>query len=123
VVAGAGGGAGGGGPGPRKIARRGGTGGRGAGLGSGSGADARGGAAARGTGGWSRPVASVARRGGEDRRCRSARRLSALAPAEGIDRKSTRLNSSHSQISYAVFCLKKKKISPRTGYSMRTVIR
>src|SRR2546427_2115996 len=29
-------------------------------------------------------------------------------PAEA-DRKSTRLNSSHSQISYAVFCLKKKK--------------
>src|SRR2546427_9457082 len=28
----------------------------------------------------------------------------------GVDRKSTRLNSSHSQISYAVFCLKKKKI-------------
>src|SRR5688572_32470795 len=28
---------------------------------------------------------------------------------KGIDRKSTRLNSSHSQISYAVFCLKKKK--------------
>src|SRR2546427_5045875 len=28
---------------------------------------------------------------------------------DGIDRKSTRLNSSHSQISYAVFCLKKKK--------------
>src|SRR3989475_8334489 len=27
----------------------------------------------------------------------------------GADRKSTRLNSSHSQISYAVFCLKKKK--------------
>src|SRR5688572_32657929 len=27
---------------------------------------------------------------------------------EGSDRKSTRLNSSHSQISYAVFCLKKK---------------
>src|SRR2546427_3173581 len=27
----------------------------------------------------------------------------------GEDRKSTRLNSSHSQISYAVFCLKKKK--------------
>src|SRR2546430_13367099 len=27
----------------------------------------------------------------------------------GGDRKSTRLNSSHSQISYAVFCLKKKK--------------
>src|SRR2546427_6848698 len=29
------------------------------------------------------------------------------------DRKSTRLNSSHSQISYAVFCLKKKKESKR----------
>src|SRR2546430_9418288 len=32
--------------------------------------------------------------------------LSALSPA---DRKSTRLNSTHSQISYALFCLKKKK--------------
>src|SRR5688572_32496146 len=33
-----------------------------------------------------------------------------VAPDEGHgDRKSTRLNSSHSQISYAVFCLKKKK--------------
>src|SRR2546430_10223258 len=30
------------------------------------------------------------------------------------DRKSTRLNSSHSQISYAVFCLKKKKHDNRT---------
>src|SRR2546427_6754499 len=29
-------------------------------------------------------------------------------PQEPLDRKSTRLNSSHSQISYAVFCLKKK---------------
>src|SRR5438270_3476060 len=29
------------------------------------------------------------------------------------DRKSTRLNSSHSQISYAVFCLKKKKQRPQ----------
>src|SRR2546430_11149395 len=29
------------------------------------------------------------------------------------DRKSTRLNSSHSQISYAVFCLKKKIINPQ----------
>src|SRR2546427_3260443 len=32
-----------------------------------------------------------------------------FAPRVMIDRKSTRLNSSHSQISYAVFCLKKKK--------------
>src|SRR2546427_5005351 len=30
-----------------------------------------------------------------------------------VDRKSTRLNSSHSQISYAVFCLKKKKKEQR----------
>src|SRR5689334_23520505 len=30
-------------------------------------------------------------------------------PFQGPDRKSTRLNSSHSSISYAVFCLKKKK--------------
>src|SRR5438270_6640651 len=30
------------------------------------------------------------------------------------DRKSTRLNSSHSQISYAVFCLKKKKKNKKT---------
>src|SRR5947209_11368250 len=29
--------------------------------------------------------------------------------AQGVDRKSTRLNSSHANISYAVFCLKKKK--------------
>src|SRR6266478_6757519 len=32
-----------------------------------------------------------------------------LSPTRRGDRKSTRLNSSHSQISYAVFCLKKKK--------------
>src|SRR3712207_8646866 len=31
------------------------------------------------------------------------------ADTEDIDRKSTRLNSSHANISYAVFCLKKKK--------------
>src|SRR3712207_7832954 len=31
-------------------------------------------------------------------------------PAGVVDRKSTRLNSSHANISYAVFCLKKKKI-------------
>src|SRR5688572_31312790 len=32
------------------------------------------------------------------------------------DRKSTRLNSSHSQISYAVFCLKKKKKNKKTNH-------
>src|SRR2546430_6000781 len=36
--------------------------------------------------------------------------LAAVAPDIPVDRKSTRLNSSHSQISYAVFCLKKKNI-------------
>src|SRR5688572_31194177 len=34
--------------------------------------------------------------------------LEDLVEAVFVDRKSTRLNSSHSQISYAVFCLKKK---------------
>src|SRR3989440_3312775 len=40
--------------------------------------------------------------------CREAGRRQIV---RGRDRKSTRLNSSHDQISYAVFCLKKKKIS------------
>src|SRR2546427_4787598 len=42
---------------------------------------------------------------------RDARGLQARNPHFALeqDRKSTRLNSSHSQISYAVFCLKKKK--------------
>src|SRR2546430_12868222 len=36
-------------------------------------------------------------------------------PFGGPDRKSTRLNSSHSQISYAAFCLKKKKTDTDRG--------
>src|SRR2546430_7187386 len=44
----------------------------------------------------------VAARAGSASRSRTAR--------ANADRKSTRLNSSHSQISYAVFCLKKKKL-------------
>src|SRR2546422_2207285 len=35
-----------------------------------------------------------------------------IAETTDLDRKSTRLNSSHGYISYAVFCLKKKKLSP-----------
>src|SRR5689334_23463223 len=35
------------------------------------------------------------------------------------DRKSTRLNSSHSSISYAVFCLKKKKKTKKTNYKQK----
>src|SRR3982751_6975250 len=37
------------------------------------------------------------------------------------DRKSTRLNSSHDQISYAVFCLKKKKKNNTTRHGMKTL--
>src|SRR3712207_8697568 len=48
----------------------------------------------------------------------------ALPVLGGTDRKSTRLNSSHANISYAVFCLKKKKQASRirhcTTYSNRT---
>src|SRR3989442_11757930 len=47
------------------------------------------------------------------------------APGQG-DRKSTRLNSSHVRISYAVFCLKKKKKEPstkRTGIEREAEIR
>src|SRR5690349_24225851 len=36
-------------------------------------------------------------------------RVAFRAEGGGVDRKSTRLNSSHVEISYAVFCLKKKK--------------
>src|SRR5256886_1354694 len=50
------------------------------------------------------PRAAAARHGPVLRRGRRARRA-----LRRTDRKSTRLNSSHSQISYAVFCLKKKK--------------
>src|SRR5688572_31613803 len=44
-----------------------------------------------------------------------------LATGNPSDRKSTRLNSSHSQISYAVFCLKKKtKKQHTTNYNQQT---
>src|SRR5690349_23678424 len=38
--------------------------------------------------------------------------------AGSLDRKSTRLNSSHVEISYAVFCLKKKKKKNRTKHTV-----
>src|SRR3712207_8846618 len=47
------------------------------------------------------PRAGARHRGDHGRRCSADR---------GRDRKSTRLNSSHANISYAVFCLKKKNI-------------
>src|SRR5258705_7054628 len=52
------------------------------------------------------------RRGTRARGAQAARRGALTIPApsrcDGLDRKSTRLNSSHLGISYAVFCLKKK---------------
>src|SRR2546421_1155032 len=58
--------------------------------------------------------------GGEaqDRR----RQLPPDRPVEA-DRKSTRLNSSHDQISYAVFCLKKKKKQHANSPQLRTMTR
>src|SRR2546430_12815483 len=47
--------------------------------------------------------------GGSLQRGRHLRGILHQAGLTALDRKSTRLNSSHSQISYAVFCLKKKK--------------
>src|SRR2546426_9381989 len=48
---------------------------------------------------------------------RRSRRKSSQVFPESIDRKSTRLNSSHLVISYAVFCLKKKKNHDRNRVS------
>src|SRR2546427_1173550 len=45
----------------------------------------------------------------------SRKKITAEFALYRIDRKSTRLNSSHSQISYAVFCLKKKKKKKSTS--------
>src|SRR3712207_8789827 len=60
---------------------------------------------------------------------RAARHLPVKAPAarlrrgdaaeDGEDRKSTRLNSSHANISYAVFCLKKKTNKENRGADLR----
>src|SRR2546427_9083931 len=56
--------------------------------------------------------------GGLERRAAERVHVLALALllASLADRKSTRLNSSHSQISYAVFCLKKKKKKNQTHH-------
>src|SRR6266511_3664262 len=68
---------------------------------------------------------------GGRRHCRSHRFLHLLRPPDtphrpaqahakcARDRKSTRLNSSHVKISYAVFCLKKKKSIKFAQYSLR----
>src|SRR3712207_8465762 len=59
---------------------------------------------------WTPPVVRGVRLGLEAPRRRTAHPPPACTP----DRKSTRLNSSHANISYAVFCLKKKTISTRS---------
>src|SRR3712207_7552713 len=51
---------------------------------------------------------------GQPDRRPAAERLAPDQGAPGRDRKSTRLNSSHANISYAVFCLKKKTLPPHT---------
>src|SRR2546428_5062117 len=48
--------------------------------------------------------------------------LDGVRDAQAGDRKSTRLNSSHDQISYAVFCLKKKKLTAPIVYSVSIMI-
>src|SRR5947209_10447399 len=61
------------------------------------------------------PIYRVGVTGGQSRRLRAAHRDEPAGRDAGqaghlpVDRKSTRLNSSHANISYAVFCLKKKK--------------
>src|SRR2546430_9542454 len=55
---------------------------------------------------------------GNGRNGKKRRRINWAAIA--LDRKSTRLNSSHSQISYAVFCLKKKSESRRVHGRVRS---
>src|SRR5438045_5835070 len=55
-------------------------------------------------------VLEIRREGADGRRCSIADVLElTVTEARALDRKSTRLNSSHLGISYAVFCLKKKK--------------
>src|SRR2546427_5280869 len=58
-------------------------------------------------------------RGGHPEDPRKDDALDFEGPLDG-DRKSTRLNSSHSQISYAVFCLKKKKTQVQRRFSLIT---
>src|SRR3712207_8162839 len=64
--------------------------------------------------GGHRLVRPGGRRGGRDRRAEGVGRRQRRGEVHADpprDRKSTRLNSSHANISYAVFCLKKKNIT------------
>src|SRR5438105_11154686 len=65
------------------------------------------------------PSAEIPRHGLCVPPCRaSARHVAVPVPAPDLDRKSTRLNSSHEWISYAVFCLKKKNL---TAINLNTI--
>src|SRR2546430_1611919 len=69
-----------------------------------------------GVGDYTRCLAEELARGGDD-----VTVVTSTGYAGPRDRKSTRLNSSHSQISYAVFCLKKKnRMHPRLSTTCRT---
>src|SRR5438874_8191390 len=66
-------------------------------------------ACSRSLNGWVLPVA-ILRRSDRNSTQREYLYVASRDFTLGLDRKSTRLNSSHVEISYAVFCLKKKKI-------------
>src|SRR3712207_8057831 len=66
-------------------------------------------AAGRQAGHAGAPGARRQPRGPRAHRARAQAVRADRAAVAGLDRKSTRLNSSHANISYAVFCLKKKK--------------
>src|SRR5699024_11708251 len=57
-------------------------------------------------------AAARSRSGTRTRRCPARTTTAAGIGGFALDRKSTRLNSSHVSISYAVFCLKKKNATP-----------
>src|SRR5690348_18088656 len=76
-------------------------------------------------GGASECVAGPAGSAGQRAEARGAQDRSGeggqLGPPQARDRKSTRLNSSHPSISYAVFCLKKKKKTKNILPNFRTI--
>src|SRR3712207_8422196 len=80
-----------------------------------------------GDGDWDKPQIGVASSWNEITPCnlsldRLAKRAKEGVHAAGGDRKSTRLNSSHANISYAVFCLKKKKKKKKTTNKMKNKV-
>src|SRR6185295_15407763 len=61
------------------------------------------------------PYTTLFRSAGQEKRANGFRQRVDFLDRKGRDRKSTRLNSSHANISYAVFCLKKKKKTTPRG--------